>query len=351
MPACSHWRTGSTRSTRDTLDPKLRERTQLAEVQTALGPTDTAELGNVLMHEHLVMLNPEIQANYPGQVKIWDEEANVADAILTLNELKAGGIDTLVDLTVVPMGRNVERVRRIAEGTPLTVIVATGLYTFGDLPPTLAHLGNGREPDPLIELFVRDISRGIANTGVRSAILKCATDEAGITPGTERVLRACAKAHRRTGVPITTHTNAATHGGLDQQEIFADEGVDLSRVIIGHCGDTTDIEYLELLIANGSYIGMDRFGLDFVLSFEDRVATVATMCERGHADRMVLSHDKSYFNDWASDEVLATLPNRHYLHITNDVLPALEERGVTPDQIKEMLVDNPRRIFETQGTY
>lgn len=74
--------------------------------------------------------------------------------------------------------------------------------------------------------------------------------------------------------------------------------------------------YLEELIANGPYIGMDRFGVDVYLPFEDRVATVATMCERGHADHMVLSHDTwCYF-----DELTATvLPNTGYLHIHNDV--------------------------------
>jgi phosphotriesterase-related protein len=168
----------------------------------------------------------------------------------------------------------------------------------------------------------------------------------------ERVLRAVAQAHRQTGVPISTHTHAATRRGLEQQRIFADEGVDLSRVIIGHCGDSTDIDYLEELIANGSYIGMDRFGMDLILPFEDRVNTVARMCERGHADKMVLSHDAKCYFDALPDALLPTVaPNWHYLHIHTDVLPALKERGVTEEQITTMLVDNPRRIFDRQGGY
>src|SRR5207245_10838055 len=107
------------------------------------------------------------------------------------------------------------------------------------------------------------------------------TDAPGCTPVVGRVLRAAAKAHRLTGVPISTHTHAATRRGLEQQRIFAEEGVDLSRVVIGHSGDTTDLSYLEELIGNGSYIGMDRFGIDTILSFEDRVNTVAAMCSSG----------------------------------------------------------------------
>src|SRR5947207_7779696 len=114
----------------------------------------------------------------------------------------------------------------------------------------------------MVEMFVGRIERGITDTAVKAAILTCATDEPGVTPGVERVLRAVAQAHRRTGVPISTHTHAGTRRGLEQQRIFAEEGVDLSRVVIGHCGDTTDLDYLQELIGNGSYIGMDTFVLD-----------------------------------------------------------------------------------------
>lgn len=128
--------------------------------------------------------------------------------------------------------------------------------------------------------------------------------------------------------------------------------MDLSRVIIGHSGDTTDLDYLEELLAAGSYLGMDRFGLDMFCSFEDRVDTVAKMCARGHADRMVLAHDASCYIDWLPEAALPfVLPNWHYLHIHNEVLPALRQRGVTEEQITTMLVDNPREIFSRQGGY
>jgi phosphotriesterase-related protein len=97
---------------------------------------------------------------------------------------------------------------------------------------------------------------------------------------------------------------------------------------------------------------MDRFGLDTFLSTEDRVNTVATMCERGHADKMVLSHDAScYFDALPEEQVPLVLPNWNYLHISNDVIPALKARGVTDDQLTTMLVDNPRTVFSQRGGY
>lgn len=322
-------------------------------VNTARGAIDTADLGVTLMHEHVFIMSTEIMENYP---EAWGDGAQrEADAITRLNELKSRGVDTIVDLTVIGLGRYIPRIARIAAATDLNIVVATGLYTYNDIPMSFHYLGPGAPlggPEIMTDMFVRDIENGIADTGIKAAILKCATDEPGVTPGVERVLRAVAAAHRQTGVPISTHTHAETKRGLEQQRIFAEEGVDLSRVVIGHSGDTTDIAYLEELIATGSYIGMDRFGVDVYLPFEDRVNTVATMCERGHADKMVLSHDASCYFDALPEATLpVVLPNWHYLHIHNDVIPALKERGVTDEQLTTMLVDNPRAIFAAKGGY
>lgn len=325
----------------------------MSQCQTARGPIDTAGLGVTLMHEHVFIMTTEVAQNYP---EAWgDEDARVADAITRLDELKAAGVDTIVDLTVIGLGRYIPRIARVAAGTELNIVVATGVYTYNDVPFFFHYRGPGTMldgPEIMADMFVRDIESGIADTGIKAAILKCATDEPGVTPGVERVLRAVAQAHRRTGAPISTHTHAGTRRGLEQQRIFADEGVDLSRVVIGHSGDSTDLGYLEELIAAGSYLGMDRFGIDLILPFEDRVNTVAAMCERGHADKMVLSHDANcYFDALPGELSSVAAPNWHYLHIHHDVIPALRQRGVTENQLRTMLVDNPRKIFEHQGNY
>ncbi len=325
----------------------------MAIANTVRGPIDSAQLGVTLMHEHIFVLSTEIMLNYP---EAWgDEERRIQEAIARLNELNSRGIKTVVDLTVIGLGRYIPRIQRIAAQTPVNIIVATGIYTYNDIPFYFHYRGPGTMldgPELMTGMFVRDIRQGIADTGVKAGILKCATDSPGMTPGVERVLRAVAQAHRETGVPISTHTHAGTKRGLEQQRVFREEGVDLSRVVIGHSGDSTDIAYLEELIANGSYLGMDRFGIDVILSFEDRVNTVARLCERGHAGKMVLSHDAACFNDWLPERDLpAVLPNWHYLHIHNDVIPALQQRGVTDEQIRMMLVDNPRAIFDRQNAY
>jgi phosphotriesterase-related protein len=321
-------------------------------IETLRGPV--TETGATLMHEHIFGLSPEILWNWPDIPEGWDLEQRAQEAAGKLNELKAAGIDTVVDLTVIGLGRYVPAVQRVAELTDVTIIAATGLYTYDALPAYFGNRGPGSlfgGPDRLAEFFVRDIRDGIGRTGVKAGMLKAATGRAGITPGVERVLRAVAQAHRETGVPITTHSESATRNGLDQQKLLAEEGVDLSHVVIGHAGDSTDLDYLEELAANGCYLGMDRFGIEF-LSFEDRVATIAAMCERGRADRMVLGHDSYCFNDRFEPSVIKERhPNYHLLHISRDALPALRKAGVTEDQLHLMLVDNPRRILTPVQPY
>lgn len=315
-------------------------------VETVLGPVDAEALGPTLMHEHVFVLDHEIETNYPGR---WHEEVRRADAVQKLHELAARGVRTLVDLTVIGLGRDVSRLRDIAEQVDVSIVVATGLYTYDDVPMFFRFRGPGKlvdGPELLEEFFIRDLTVGIADTGIKAAILKCVTDKAGVTPGVERVLRAVARAHQETGAAISTHTDAASERGLDQQEVFRQEGVDLERVVIGHSGDTTDMIYLRRLMEAGSYIGMDRFGMDLLLSFEERVATVANLCAEGYAERMVLSHDASCFtHNFDVDAKAALLPRWRYTHLHDDVIPALRELGVTQQQLDQMLIHNPRKVL------
>ena len=314
-------------------------------VETATGPVSTSDLGFTLMHEHIFVLSEGVAANFPS---VWDEEAKKTEAVDLLRRLKDRGVSTMLDATVLGSSRNVPLVQQVARESGMQVIVATGLYTYNELP----YYFQARSVEHMAELFVQDITEGIQGTSARAGVLKCATDHAGVTPGVEKVLRAVAKAHRSTGVPITTHTEAKSQQGLAQQDVFESEGVDLSRVIIGHSGDTEDIEYLTKLLERGSYIGMDRFGLDVYLPTDKRVAVVARLCEMGYAERMVLSHDAAVYMDWFTPEVQQALgANWNYFHILDDVLPALRQAGVSEEQIRVMTVENPRRIFENVGSY
>src|SRR5258706_10646496 len=196
----------------------------MSQINTVRGAINSNQLGQTLMHEHIFVLSTEINQNFP---EIWgDEDKRVNDAITRLNELKARGIDSVVDLTVIGLGRYIPRIQRIAEQTDINIIVATGVYTYNEVPLYFHFRGPETElggPELMVDMFVRDIEEGIAGTNVKAAILKCATDRQGVTTGVERVLRAVAQAHRKTGAPISTHTHAHSERGLEQQRIFEEE--------------------------------------------------------------------------------------------------------------------------------
>ncbi|PWU51603.1 phosphotriesterase-related protein [Micromonospora globispora] len=326
----------------------------MSPVATVRGPVDGAELGRTYMHEHIFTLTADVQQNHPDE---WgSEEARVADAVEKLRALAAQGVRTIVDPTVVGLGRYIPRIQRIAEQVrELNVVVATGIYTYDSVPFYFHHRGPalnealGTElPDPMVDMFVHDITDGIAGTGVRAGMLKCAIDAPGLTPGVERVMRAVARAHHRTGTPITVHTHPETRAGLAVKRVLCDEeGVDPRRVVLGHSGDTTDCDHLAELADAGFVLGMDRFGINLATTFEARADTLVEMCRRGYADSMVLSQDASCYIDWIDPAVMPFLAQWHYLHIGAEVLPYVRERGVTDAQIETMLVDNPRRILET----
>jgi len=314
----------------------------MATVETARGPVPTSELGPTLMHEHIVTRSPGVQENWPH---LWDRNAILALGERKMADLYTRGIRSLVDLTTVDLGRDIDLIVDVARRSRVHVIVATGVWWM----PQRYFTSHG--VDEVAALFVRDITQGIGGSGVKAAIIKCATDTVGVTPVIEKILRASARAQKATGVPISTHTWAAGRSGEAQQAIFAQEGVDLRRVIIGHSGDSDDLGYLRELMERGSTIGMDRFGLEHFLPTAKRVEVLARLCAEGYASKMVLSHDANCWSDMLSEEdKRRTRPLWHYNHISDDILPALRKAGVGEDQIDQMLVRNPQAIFAASAS-
>ncbi|WP_026919306.1 phosphotriesterase family protein [Gordonia shandongensis] len=324
-------------------------------VATVRGPIPVDQMGPTLMHEHVFVLTPDIMANYGEQW--WDEELRVSDAVEKLTALKAAGIDTIVDPTVVGLGRYVPRIQEVNEQADINIIPATGLYTFDEIPHFFHYRGPGAlfdGPEPMTAMFVKDITDGIGETGVKAAFLKGVVEERGITPDQHRVQAAICEAHVQTGVPITVHTNGAAQTGRLVVDFYRERGVDLTKVVIGHAGDSNDLDYLRFLMDAGTTIGCDRFGLDVYNPTDARIATIVALCAEGYAEQIVLAHDASCYMDFFSDEQSQALlqeavPNWNYQHIPRDVLPALRDAGVSEQQITTMMVDNPRRYFSGVG--
>ena len=312
-------------------------------VQTVQGAVEADELGLTLVHEHVRFRDEAVAAEWPDR---YDEQAELGAALEEVNAAKARGVKTIVDPTAMFGGRDVRFMKRVADETGVQIVPCTGIYTYDPLPQYFQN----RDADAIADHFISDIQGGIQGTDIRAAFLKCAADAPGVTENVEKIHRAVARASVQTGAPIMAHSMPAVATGPRQVEIFKEEGVDLGRVQIAHCGDSEDVGYIEGLIEQGVYVGLDRYGIEIILPIEKRNATTAELLRRGHAERLMISQDACATLDWYPPEMDAMLRSQGAVHnwtmtlVFDEVVPALREQGVLDDEsFNTIFVENPKR--------
>ncbi|MEA2200610.1 MAG: phosphotriesterase-related protein [Solirubrobacteraceae bacterium] len=312
-------------------------------VETVQGAIDADDLGLVLVHEHVRFRDEAVAAQWPDR---YDDDVELDAALEAVAAAKAKGVQTIVDPTAMFGGRDVRFMKRVADQTGVRIVPCTGIYSYDHLP----HYFENRDADAMADHFISDIEVGIQGTGIKAAFLKCAADAAGVTENVEKIHRAVARASVKTGAPIMAHSMPAVATGPRQVEIFQEEGVDLARVQIAHCGDTDDLDYIEGLIGKGVYVGLDRYGLEMFLPMDRRNITTAELLRRGHAERLMISQDYCATIDWYPPEAVEAIEasgavrNWSMTLVFDEVVPALREQEVLDDAtFNTIFIENPRR--------
>ncbi|HVA20135.1 MAG TPA: hypothetical protein VMU55_08165 [Solirubrobacteraceae bacterium] len=315
----------------------------MGSVHTVQGPVDAQELGLTLVHEHVRFRDEAVAEQWPGR---YDEQLELDAALVAVNAAKDRGVRTIVDPTAMFGGRDVNFMKRVAEETGVQIVACTGIYSYDYLP----HYFQSRDIDVMADHFVEDIETGIQGTGIKAAFLKCAADAAGVTENVEKIHRACARASLQTGAPIMAHSMPAAGTGPRQAEIFEEEGVNMAKVQIAHCGDTDEVTYIEGLIEQGVYVGLDRYGLEMYLPIHKRNATAAELLRRGHAERLMISQDFCATIDWFPQEAGAVfeksgaIRNWSMTLVFDEVVPWLREQGAMDDEsFHTVFTENPKR--------
>jgi phosphotriesterase-related protein len=315
----------------------------MSQVQTVQGAVDGGELGLTLVHEHVRFRDEAVAAQWPDR---YDEQLELDAALLAVSGAKDCGVRTIVDPTAMFGGRDVRFMKRVADETGVQIVACTGIYSYDYLP----HYFENRDIDVIADHFVEDIELGVQGTDIRAAFLKCAADAAGVTEHVEKIHRAVARASIQTGAPIMAHSMPAVGTGPRQVEIFAEEGVDMAKVQIAHCGDTDDVEYIQALIDKGVYVGLDRYGLEMYLPIDQRNATAAELLRRGHAERLMISQDFCATIDWFPPEAAEAFESQGAIRnwsmtlVFDEVVPALRQLGAMDDAaFNTVFVENPRR--------
>jgi phosphotriesterase-related protein len=280
---------------------------------------------------------------------IYNEDDAVGSSVEALRRVKAAGIDSLIDLTPLDLGRQARLFQRVAQaGTGVNVVCATGVYRW--VPMYFTR----REPDEIAEHFLHEIRDGIDGTDIRPGIIKLAWDlEYRLTEGLpgfttrdglEKTARGAARAAKAAGVPISCHTRAVDELGTPLLDIFEDEGLDLRAVTIGHSNDTKDLDYLKGLLARGATVGLDRF---FAQAPEEervrRSQLALTLAQAGYAEQICLAHDASPCYRFGG-----VTPNPDcWLPVPQFEVPWLLEHGASEDQVDAMMRRSIVATFES----
>jgi predicted metal-dependent phosphotriesterase family hydrolase len=301
-------------------------------ITTVKGSISPDEAGFTLCHEHLLC---DLWPLFPSYDNILDDENLAVEELQLFKE--AGGV-TLVDCTSIGLGRNPEALGRISEATGVHIIMGTGWYREEVYPPAIYE----QSTNELAAFMVKEIRQGVAGTGIRAGMIgEIGTERYHITPAQERVFRAAARAQRKTGVSIWTHTTHFGELALEQIELLREEGVSTDRIVISHLGDRLQSDRFEAIAKEGVYLSIDNIGYagEGYPDDDARARNILKLIAAGHLERIMLSLDictKSH---------LRAYRGKGYAYLQQSFLPRLTALGATEEQVYFLTKANPKRAL------
>ncbi len=300
---------------------------KIGKVRTVLGDIEAARLGFTYSHEHLIAVPPESQK---------DRDLELSDYDKSLQELmyfKEAGGQTLVEASPLDYGRDVGLLKRMSEASGVHIVATTGFNKHIYFPDWVSE----RSIEDLSELLVREITEGVDSEGLRAGFLKSGSWYNLIHPLEEKVTRAVARAQLETGAPVWLHTEAGTMG-LEMLDILEGEGVDLSKVAVGHSDRNADPYYHLQLAKRGVYVQFDGPGKVKYYPDSTRVELIKNLLEHGYGERLLISGDmgrQSYLHAYGGG------PGFRY--ILTKFIPRLRDEGIGQEEIDTIFVENPAR--------
>jgi len=321
------------------------------KINTVAGPISPEDLGVTLVHEHVLFGFPGWEGDQT--IAPFDRETIVNNGVSTLKPLKAFGLKSLIDATPSDTGRNAEILKEVSEKSEVNIICSTGYYheSEGACAYWKFRASMGDVSGEIYELFIKEISGGIMGTGIKAGVIKVASSKGLITDYEKLMFTAAAKVQKETGVPIITHTQDGTMGP-EQAELLVGLGANPSRIQIGHMSDNIDPDYHDATIKQGVFTAWDRMGLQGLAGCpmdEARISAIIDLIKQGHAKQLMISHDCVI--SWLGRPLnipAAAFPliaNWHPSHLFKNIIPALTKGGVSDEQIRTIIEDNPRRLF------
>lgn len=342
------------------------------KVMTVAGPIPASALGITLMHEHILNdcrcwwhapKTPERQYLAEGFVcmEILGElrqdpfvnkhNITLDDEPLAIAELKdfaREGGQTVVEPTCQGIGRDPAALRRISKASGLNIVMGAGYYLGSSHPAKVA----GMTIDQIADEIVHEANVGVDGTDVKIGLIGEIGVSSDFTAEEEKSLRAAARAQRRTGLPLMVHLPGWFRLGHKVLDIAEAEGADLRHSVLCHMNPShEDLAYQSELAARGAFIEYDMIGMDFFYadqqvqcpSDEEAARAIVKLVERGHINRILLSHDVFL------KMMLTRYGGNGYAYILRHFLPRLKRHGLDDAQLDILMRDNPRSVFAAKA--
>ncbi len=339
------------------------------KVMTVLGPISAEDLGVTLMHEHLLndcrcwwhapkeparsrLACEPVHAGILGELRMdpfvnldncrLDDERLAIAELLPVADL---GGRSVVDPTCSGIGRDPLAHRRMAEATGLNIITGGGFYLEGSHPPRLA----GMAVEAIADEIVGEALHGIGDSGVRIGIIGEIGVSAEFTATEQSSLRGAAQAQARCGLPLMIHLPGWYRHGHRVLDIIEAEGGDLRHTVLCHMNPSGhDLGYQCALAERGAFLEYDMIGMDFFYadqgmqcpSDEDNATAIASLIDRGFGRRILLSQDVFL------KMMLTRYGGFGYAYLQRHFLPRLQRHGVAPQIILDLMINNPRDVFQ-----
>lgn len=300
-------------------------------IRTVRGDIDPTEFGVCYPHEHVLCTPP---------AKVTDHDLTMDSEDAALKELgwfRAAGGRSLVEMTPADYGRNAVGLKRVSENSSVNIVCVTGHHKEA----FSAAWVQDRSIEELTDRFSRDVTEGVDGTSIKAGAIKAASSLNEITPNEEKVFRAAARAHRVVGAPISTHTEAGTLA-LEQIDLLRSEGVDPSRVIIGHLDRKLDWAYHLQIAQTGVYLGYDQISKEKYEPDSKRVEFILRLVKEGFGRQIVLGGDLARKSYWPS---YGTGGGPGLTYILWRFVPWLRSEGLSEEAIENILVHNPARAL------
>lgn len=285
--------------------------------------------GYTLMHEHMTI-------DLSGQKHNLDCKVDCIDEITKeMKKLYSKGVRNIVEVTNRGMGRNVKNIVKISKESGINFICSTGFYKEPFLPDYVYEM----DKEEIAELLINDIEIGIDGTGIKAQLLgEIGTSKDHMTKEEEKIFESVVIAHKKTGVPISTHTTLGTNA-LGQIEFFEKNNVDLTKVNIGHVDLSGDIQYIIEILSKGVYISFDTIGKNNYLLDSKRVEMLKILQDMNLLNKVFLSQDISRKSN------MEFMGGIGYSYIFDSFIPMLKEKGITDESLDLMLHKNPMNFF------